>query len=145
MKIVIEEDQALDALEVTFRAPKINAEVIDAVSRLRLYDQKLTGEADGATHIVPAREVLYFESVDKRTFFYTAKCVLETPMRLYEIEDKLGGCGFVRAGKSVVVNLREVASLQADIGGRIIATLSNGERIVISRLYAPEFRRVLGL
>ena len=145
MKIIVEEDPTLETLEVTFRAPRIDAEVIDAVSRLRLHDRKLVGEADGATHIVPARDVLYFESVDKKTFFYTADGVFETPMRLYEIEDKLGECGFVRTGKSAVVNLKEVASLQSDVGGRIVASLSNGERIVISRAYASEVKRTIGL
>ena len=43
MKIVVEEDAKLTQVEVTFRAPKIDAEVIDAVSRLKLYEQKITG------------------------------------------------------------------------------------------------------
>jgi two-component system, LytTR family, response regulator LytT len=54
-------------------------------------------------------------------------------MRLYEIEDKLGSFGFVRAGKSSVINLKEVESLKSDFGGRLIATLQNAEKIVISR------------
>lgn len=146
MKIVVDEDPTLKDMEVIFRAPRIDADVLEAVSRLRLHDRKLTGQTDdGATHIVPAKDVLYFESVDKRTFFYTAKGVFETPMRLYEIEDRLAGCGFVRTGKSTVVNLKEVASLRSEVAGRIVATLSNGERTVISRAYAPEVRRMLGL
>ena len=68
---------------------------------------------------MPAAKVLYFESVDKKTFFYTAEEVLEIQMRLYEIEDELACCGFVRAGKSVVFNLKEVNSLRSEIGGRI--------------------------
>lgn len=145
MKIIVEEDPTLEDMEVVFRAARIDADVLEAVSRLRLYDQKLTGQVDGVTHIVPAKDVLYFESVDKRSFFYTADGVFETPMRLYEIEDKLTTCGFVRTGKSTVVNLKEVASLRSDAGGRIIATLSNGERTVISRAYAAQVKRMLGL
>ena len=145
MKIVVEEDARLADVEVTFRAPQIDAEVIGAVSRLRLYDRKLTGFADGTTHIVPAAQVLYFESVDKKTFFYTANNVLETTMRLYEIEDKLAGCGFLRTSKSTIVNLKEVVSLRSELGGRIVATLSNGECTVISRAYAPAVKKTIGL
>ena len=145
MKIVVEEDAKLTQVEVTFRAPKIDAEVIDAVSRLKLYEQKITGIENGTTHIVPAKDVLYFDSVDKHTFFYTATNVFETPMRLYEIEDKLAGCGFVRVGKSCVINLKKVECLQSDIGGRLIATLSNGEKTVISRAYAQNVKLQLGI
>lgn len=145
MKIVVEEDATLAEAEVTFRVPSIDSAVIDAVARLRLYDQKLTGLSDGAVHIVNAREVLYFESVDKKTFFYTKGDVFETTMRLYEIEDKLSNCGFVRVSKSFIVNLKEVTSLKTDISGKMLATLSNEEQIVISRAYAPAVRRALGL
>lgn len=146
MKITVEENPELNDVEVLFRAPRLDAEVIEAISRLRIFDQKLTGLAeDGSIHIVAASEILYFESVDKKTFFYTAQHVRETPMRLYEIEDKLSGCGFVRTGKSTVINLKEVTSLKSDIGGKMLATLSNGERTIISRAYAPEVKRLLGL
>ena len=146
MKIIVEEDATLADVEVTFRTPRIDAELIAAMSRLRLHDRKLTGFAsDGAMRIVPAAEVLYFESVDKKSFFYTAELVLETPMRLYEVEDKLAGCGFVRTGKSTVVNLKEVTSLRTELGGRLLAELSNGEQTVISRAYAPQVKKLLGL
>lgn len=145
MKIIVDEDQSLDHVEVIFRTPRIDADVIEAISRLRLFDQKLTGQAEGVTHIVSAKDVLYFESVDKKTFFYTADKVFETQMRLYEIEDKLANCGFVRIGKSIVVNLKEVASLKSDVAGKMIATLSNGERAVISRAYTPLIKQKLGL
>ena len=145
MKIIVDEDKSLDHVEVIFRTPRIDADVIEAVSRLRLFDQKLTGQADGVTHIVPAKDVLYFESVDKKTFFYTADKVFETQMRLYEIEDRLANCDFVRIGKSIVVNLKEVASLKSDVAGKMIATLSNGERAVISRAYTPLVKQKLGL
>ena len=145
MKIIVDEDQSLDHVEVIFRTPRIDADVIEAISRLRLFDQKLTGQAEGVTHIVSAKDVLYFESVDKKTFFYTADKVFETQMRLYEIEDRLANCGFVRIGKSIVVNLKEVASLKSDVAGKMIATLSNGERAVISRAYTPLVKQKLGL
>ena len=145
MKIIVEEDSKLSDIEVTFRAPCLSAEVVEAVSRLRLYDQKIMGLLEGVTHIIPATDVLYFESVDKKTFFYTTERVYETPMRLYEIEDKLHNFNFARVGKSMVINLKKIQSLRSDVGGRLIASLSNGEKTVISRAYAPEVKRQLGI
>ncbi len=145
MKIIVEEDSKLDDLEVTLRAPRITDDVIATVSRLKLHELKIAGVENHTTRFVPAKDVLYFESVDKKTFFYTKNEVLETPMRLYEIEDKLGSCGFVRAGKSSVINLKEVESLKSDFGGKLIATLQNAEKIVISRAYAPAIKQMLGV
>ena len=143
MKIIVEEDETLEDLEVTLRAPQITEEVIATISRLKLHELKITGLENDTTRIVPATDVLYFESVDKKTFFYTSDKVMETPMRLYEIEDKLGSLGFVRAGKSSVINLKKVESLTSDFGGRLIATLQNAEKIVISRAYAPGIKQML--
>ncbi len=145
MKITVEEDASLEEVQVTFRTPKIDEQVIEAVSRLKLYEQRITGTCDGESCIVPARDVLLFESVDKKTFFYTENRVFETNMRLYEIEDRLGICGFVRTGKSTIINLKKVESLRSDIGAKLIATLSNGEKTVISRAYASEVKRQLGI
>ena len=66
-------------------------------------------------------------------------------MRLYEIEDKLRNFNFARVGKSMVINLKKIQSLRSDVGGRLIASLSNGEKTVISRAYAPEVKRQLGI
>ncbi len=145
MKVVFEEDTSLEDVEVSVRAPRLSDEVVGIISRLRLHDLKLTGVSNGTTHIVPATKVLYFESVDKKTFFYTTEEVFETPMRLYEIEDRLVRYGFVRAGKSVIINMKEVNSLRSEIGGRLLAALSNGERVVISRAYAPRIKQLLNL
>lgn len=61
-----------------------------------MFDRKVTGSANGSTHVVNAEGILYVESVDKRTFFYTESAVFETPLCLYEMEERLEGCDFLR-------------------------------------------------
>ena len=89
--------------------------------------------------------MLYIDTVDRRTFLYTSGGVYETPLKLYELSDRLASADFFRAGKSVVVNFRQIQSLRPELGGRMRLTMSNGELVFVSRQYVPEVKRRLGL
>ena len=145
MKITIDERPEASGIEVAIVCRKTDQQVLDIVARLRMFDRKVTGSADGGTHVVNAEDILYVESVDKRTFFYTDSAVFETPLRLYEMEERLEGCDFLRVAKGCVVNFRRIASLRPEMNGRLVATMDNGEQVVISRQYAPDVRRKLGM
>ena len=43
-----------------------------------------------------------------------------------------------------MVNIGKVVKLKPEISRNIIATLNNGESIVISRRYVPELKRMIG-
>ena len=145
MKITIEEREAAQDIEVTIVCVRDDRRVLDIAARLRMLDRKVTGTADGCTRVLSAEDVLFIESVDKHTFIYTADTVLETSLRLYEMEERLADCDFLRIAKGCIVNFRAIAALKPDVNGRIIATLENGERVVISRQYAPDVKSKLGL
>ena len=143
MKVEIEQDSGLKAPEITIRCPAIDEDILRIVAMLRVQEQKITGILDGDYHLLDAKAILYFESVDKRTFCYTREAVYECPLRLYEIEEKLAGADFLRVSKAVVVNFRAIQSIHPDLGGRLTVTLENGERQCVSRQYAPAIRQKL--
>ena len=145
MKITVEERKTAQDLEVTIICARADRRVLDMITRLRMLDRKVTGTADGCTRVLSAEDVLFIESVDKRTFIYAADAVLETGLRLYEMEERLADCDFLRIAKGCIVNFRAITALKPDVNGRIIATLENGERVVISRQYAPDVKSKLGL
>lgn len=145
MKIVIEEDPALRETQVLIRCRARDSQVLGMVAALGSFGQRLTGEREGQTYLLEAGEVLYAESVDKRTFLYTKAGVYETPLRLYELEERLAPRDFVRASKSAVVNFSRVQSIRPDLGGRLQLTLENGERLGVSRQYAPAIKEKLGI
>ena len=61
------------------------------------------------------------------------------------MEERLADCDFLRIAKGCIVNLRAITALKPDVNGRIIATLENGEQVVISRQYSPDVKSKLGL
>lgn len=145
MKIRIFENEA--ELGVDIRCEQANEYVLKLKEHIELFGMGLlvrTGTG-GETRRIPSAEVLYFESVDDRTFLYTKHEVFEIRLRLYELEEALSPAGFLRVSKSAVVNLNRISSLRPELNRNIIATMENGERIVISRSYAKKLKTVLGI
>lgn len=112
---------------------------------IRLFDERITASENGNTYNVSIEEILYIESVDKKTFLYTTGHVLQTEKRLYELEELLDEKTFFRCSKSVIVNLNKVTKLKPEVTRNILATLTNGEVVVISRRYVRALRDLIGL
>ena len=51
----------------------------------------------------------------------------------------------MRISKSTVINLNRIKSIRPDFGGKILATMENGEKVSVSRQYANEFKTKLGI
>ncbi|MCR4617693.1 MAG: LytTR family transcriptional regulator [Lachnospiraceae bacterium] len=143
MKVYITENKeaAVTTVEITCR------EVGNEVERLKRYiedyDSRLKGKSQGEAIYVKASDVLYFESVDNRTFMYTADSVLEVEKKLYELEDFLNNKDFFRCSKSVIVNVNAIKSLKPEVTRNILAKLVNDEIITISRRYVKGFRALI--
>lgn len=145
MKIQINEDPGLKETEITINCNRISTEVEKVISMLRVLDLKLTGMKDNQTFILDAAKVLYIDTVDKKTFFYTKNNVYKTDLKLYELEEQLGALDFIRVNKSCILNFNHIVSIQADIDGKLLVTMSNHERLFVSRQYAPSIKKKLGV
>ena len=108
-------------------------------------EEKILGVAEGASHFIEPKDIFYFESIDKRTFMYTQSQVLETTLRLYELEENLAKLDFFRASKSTIINISKIKNLSPRFNGRLEALLENNERLVISRQYVPIIKGILDL
>lgn len=145
MKITICRRDDAEEPEITVVCRSLTPELEEVLASLTLADNTVTGKADGETHFVPLRDVLYFESVDGRTFFYTDGGVYESPARLSGLAEKLGSAPFARISKSVTANLRKLRSIRPEANSRLVATLVNGEKLVVSRQYVSEIKNKLGV
>ena len=144
MKVTITKDiESGTAVEIHCR------EVTSETERLERYisrfDERLQATSEGNTYNVQIDEILYIESVDKKTFLYTTGHVLQTEKRLYELEELLDEKAFFRASKSVIVNLNKITKLKPEVTRNILATLTNGEVIVISRRNVKALKELIGV
>jgi DNA-binding LytR/AlgR family response regulator len=145
LKIHINEDPGLKETEITINCSRISSEVEKVISMLRVLDLKLTGRKEDQTYILDAAKVLYIDTVDKKTFFYTKTEVYETDLRLYELEGQLAAMDFIRANKSCIINFNQIMAIKPDIDGKQLITMSNREKLFVSRQYAPIIKKKLGV
>ena len=97
------------------------------------------------THLIDVGKISYVEALERRTFVYTQEDVFESKLKLYEMEEKLCRLGFFRISKSCLVNLKFIKTIRNDVERRLRLTLKNGEQVMVSRQYAEEIKKRLGV
>ena len=145
MKIIIQTDATVQETVLNITCREITPELERLVEAFRLSDKKLSVKANGEVRLIDLKSILYVETVERCTFVYTEDGVFETPLRLYELESMLTEHNFLRVNKSTLLNLTKIESLKSDIDRRIRVKLKNGYQLIISRLYAEEFKAKLGV
>lgn len=112
---------------------------------IEAFEEKLDAIGNDKHYLISPLEVLYFESVDNRTFLYTETQVLEIKKRLYELEEILSAKDFVRISKSQLVNINKIKLLKPELNRSITAEMINGEILFISRRYAKQIKTLLSI
>ncbi|MDY6339304.1 MAG: LytTR family DNA-binding domain-containing protein [Saccharofermentans sp.] len=144
MQVTIRQDlESGTAVEIHCR--EITSETERLERYIRRFDERIIGSSEGQAHTIALEQILYIEAVDKKTFIYTPNNVYETDKKLYELETVLDEKTFFRCSKSVIVNLNKITRLKPEVTRNILATLTNGEVVVISRRNVKQLKALIGL
>lgn len=85
--------------------------------------------------LIPLDEILYFDTTDRKTFLYTNKQVYECRKALIEVENELSNTTVIRISKETLLNTTALVNVRPYPNHRLMAELSNGENLIISRKY----------
>ena len=99
----------------------------------------LTCNKDDKIYQIKCREIYYIESMQEVQYIHTREDIYSTRKRLYELEGLLPP-EFVRASKSVLLNMAKVEVYKPSVGGIMIAEFANGDVTYISRKYLKGLR-----
>lgn len=144
MKILVEHGE-YDESEVVLRCKELDGEMLEILALLKDRNSRLAGQYDGEIYMLLPAEIYYAEVVDGKTFLYTKEKVLESYHSLASLQEAHGDMGFVRIGKSQLVNLYHVAKLKSIPNTRVELTLKNNEKLIASRHYIQELKEKLGM
>ena len=89
IKITIQQDENVAEAEITVVCRRLDSKLEEILSYISLIDNTVTGTKNGETFFIPLSEILYFETVDRKVFFYTADSIYETVTKIYQLEEKL--------------------------------------------------------
>lgn len=129
--------------EVIVNYLEMNEVIEDIVRVASGGDEKIPCSRDSIKCMIPIRDILYIESVDRGTFAYTKSDVYKVPFPLHNIEAAYAHRGMFRCSKSMIINIYSISELRSEAAGRIDAKLENGEHVIISRKYAKALRSEL--
>lgn len=145
MKIEIDINEKYEDTAVVIQTPKLTKDIEKVISLIRTVDSQITVSDNDETVVLDTATILYIEALERNTFVYTKSATYQSDMKLYELEEVLSNQDFIRVSKQMIINLRKVKSLKADVNRKIRVTLQNDEQIMVSRMYADELRKRLGV
>ncbi len=127
----------------------IDAELINTLSFTSSsteVKQYIVGRKDDHFEVTDFKHIWYFRSDGNDVFAETANDSLRIKRKLYEIEDECRSKGFVRIGKSMIINVQCIAEIIPWFGGKILLKLKNrNEEVEIARNYVKPFKEYLGI
>lgn len=132
MKVAINIQADIQEIEVIINCMAEDENVQRIVSALDSLNTKLCCRRQGELFQIALNDILYIESVDRKTFIYTEQQIYETDKRLYELENHLKNRSFFRASKAVIINLKRTKSIRPEIGARLLLTMDNGEKVIVT-------------
>ena len=145
MRIEIIEEPLIDEIEIQIKCKEKNEYVKQLAATIFEEQLIINGRIENEFTQIYSRDIYYFESVDNKTYIYCKDNVYENDMKLYELEQKLAGTKFTRINKACIMNIAKLKKVKGQINGRLLATLSNGEKLIINRSYVQEVKRKLNI
>ncbi len=107
--------------------------------------KKITCKKDDETYRIRLDEVFYIETVDEHLFIYCENDVYENRMRLYEAEQLCRDTLFFKASKSMLINIKKIGIMKPSLSGRFEITMVNGEKLLVSRKYVADLKKMMSL
>lgn len=143
MKLTINQNGDIQETEIIINCSVLDQHIRNLSDYIRQYSLSLEGEIDTAVYYVPLDNVLYIDSVDKRTFFYDRRKIYSSQFTLAELEEKLKNTSFMRISKNCIVNLAFVHCTIPCENHRMELVMVNGEHLIVARSYKNAFQERL--
>jgi len=126
--------------EVEIRYTELNDDIRNLARRIEQYDSYICGPDSERQYRIRISDMYYVESVDKKTFIYTKTEVFRSELRLYELLEKVKDFDFVQVSKACIVNINVIDSIRSLVNSRLQATLTNNEKVNVSRTFLPQIK-----
>lgn len=143
MRLIKTRDESLKENFLELHYNTIDTETTAVLDRLKSSFGYIEGTAGEKKVTLALSDIFYFETVDRKTFAYTAEACAEVKEALRDIIDDHAKAGFIRVSKSCVVNIYKVKKLEGDMNMRVIIFLKNDEKLIMNRSYRDEFYEAL--
>jgi DNA-binding LytR/AlgR family response regulator len=130
-------------IEVSIIYPEKSKTVEKLVSFINSLSIKIEAYSEDSIKQINVPDIYYIESEDKIAVIFCEKETYRTKYRLYQINEKLAGLGFVQISKYCLININKLDKIIPLSNRRMEAVLKNGKRVFITRKYLYDIKKVL--
>ncbi|GGG09698.1 hypothetical protein GCM10007425_00010 [Lysinibacillus alkalisoli] len=102
----------------------------------------LTGKNEEGWFPIALEDIMYIESLQKKTWFYCKSEQLTTTITLKELQLRLPSY-FIRIHRSYIVNILFIKNISRDMSSSFQLILKDGTTLPISQSYISEVREIL--
>jgi len=129
-KIVIHSDCMTEEIEAVLRA--LSAPVPDAIP----------AQTERGVELLPSGSILRVYAERQKIYAQTADGIYPLKFRLYEMEQRLTGRGFVRISNSELVNIKAITGMDFSLAGTIRLSLTGGIVTYVSRRHVAGIKKL---
>jgi len=143
MNVKLEQCPLQKDIEVKIKYSEKNKIVESIVSFLNSIDSKIECFIEQNLKQVNISDIYYIESFEKKTLVYSEKECHHTKYRLYQLNEKLIGCGFIKISKYCILNVNKIDRVKPLFNSRMEVILTNGVRLYVTRKYLAGIKQKL--
>ncbi|WP_040928077.1 LytTR family DNA-binding domain-containing protein [Nosocomiicoccus massiliensis] len=147
MKINLIIDSSLEEDEVQVHAQNatVGARVLSYVDHFTKDKENITVKSDDKFTVIKKMDIVCAEIHNKVLTIYTSKESVQTYKSLSTFLDELNSNTFMQVSKSELLNIQMIKKVEPSFSGNLIAVMSNGQKVNISRRFVSILKERLGI
>lgn len=104
----------------------------------------ILGKHNEEYELLYPENIIFIESYSNEIICHTVEGTFNIKEKLYEIEGLFSKYGFIRVNISYVVNKQYIKRIKPTYNSKFILTMSNGQKVDVTRTYYNKFKDFIG-
>lgn len=139
----VEQRQVKDQpLTVIVEYPEYDQNVERLVSKIKNLNISFTGKADGKTFSIDISDIYYIENVERKIFLYSKKDIFRFDGNMADIDSAIADTDLVRISRTCFMNVSHLREIMQMKNSHLEAVLDNGEKLIVSRKYLKDIKKI---
>ena len=102
----------------------------------------VTGRLEDEWMPVAVSTIAYFESYNKKNWFYLDNEQYQVSLTMKELSERLPE-EFIRIHRSFIVNIHNISKISRDVTSNLVIVTRSGDHLPVSQSYVADLRKVL--
>lgn len=146
MEVEIKIDDAYKKPKAVIMTASMTKEINDVIKKISETTPRiLCGSRNDKVEVLEQTDLIRIYADNGKVLAVTDKGEYVLRLRLYEAEEYLSECRFVRISNSEIINLNKVSHFDLSFTGTICVKLLNGTTTYVSRRYVSKIKKILGI